>query len=131
MDWKVKMTISDGMIVKGTIVLVRNNKLKLKPNNQNRERFFTAENAVIKEVRKKKVRVISKFADLARYINQGDEARAIAEDIPTDFEASCLPSRKTSPRQENPKMAAAAREPNSLAPQILWVTAISQKPAGG
>ena len=77
------------------------------------------------------MRKTSKLADLARETNQGEEARAKIEAIPTVDEPICAQIRKTRIKQPRPKIAEGKRAENSLTPKSLNEEVINQKPAGG
>lgn len=118
-------------MVKGTIVLVKKNNVKLSENRIKYSRSWLdlMANQIVKT--KNKVRKISRFPVRDRKINQGDVVRAKAEAAPTYSLNNSLPKPKTKTKVIIPAIAEAALTPNSLAPNIFTETAINQKPTGG
>lgn len=60
---------------------------------------------------------MSKLPERARLINQGDEANATMDAVPTTGWKDKLPKRNMTAKVRIPVMADAAREPNSLIPK--------------
>ena len=126
-----KIISSEGIIVNGTSVFVKNKNARLIDQGSKKNFSLDALTAKYKVSKKKKVKIMSKFPDLALNKNQNAEGSARAEEIPTVRLKSSFPSKYRIIKLRSPHKAGVNLTPNSLTPKKFCEIAISQNPAGG
>lgn len=106
-------------MARGTIVFIRDRKVRLRVKKRRYFLFFEAMIAKKKVRRKKQVKMISRLPDRALKINQIAEDKAMAEDMPTRGLNSFLPKKYSSIMLIIPEKADGNLVQNSSVPKAL------------